>query len=333
MRLNESFDVFLSNFAQKIKKCWLHRCVRNWPRWFQWGIWAISIFLIFVAQRELFLDRFMISFYILPLLFGVVYLSVKADALLIVWCTGVTLFQNWERFSPISWAMLISIPLVLGTTSLVSRLFQRMLQRERILLQERERLYDQLVYAFAKTIEYKDSYTMGHSQRVAEYARLIARQMRLSEEARERIYIAGLLHDVGKVGVPESVLQKPGALTSVERAQIQEHVNLGVQILQGVEGFHDIVQMVEDHHERWDGTGYSGRKKMQDIHFGGRILAVADAYDAMTSMRVYREPIGSLEACVELIRCRETQFDPEIVDAFVALMGATNAQCFVAAGK
>ena len=126
---------------------------------------------------------------------------------------------------------------------------------------------------------------------------------------------------MGKIGVPEAILLKPGQLTEAEREKIRGHVELGEQILTGIPGFEHIVAMVSDHHERWDGRGYPRQKAGESIDLGGRILAVADAYDAMTSQRVYREPIGREEALAELLSCSEAQFDPAVVQAFVRLFG------------
>jgi len=175
----------------------------------------------------------------------------------------------------------------------------------------------QIVQAFSRAIEYKDEYTRGHSLRVAKYAQEIAKGVSRSPELGRRVFIAGLLHDIGKIGIPDVILKKSGGLTLEERRIIQNHSELGAGILQEIRGFQDIIQMILDHHERWDGSGYPQGKKGEEISFGGRILAVADAYDAMTSKRSYRGAISQEQALEELIRCSKSQFDPKVIEALV----------------
>lgn len=177
-----------------------------------------------------------------------------------------------------------------------------------------------IVRAFSRAIEYKDEYTQGHSARVAKYAQELAKGLRLSPEFQRRIYIAGLLHDIGKIGIPDGILNKPVSLTSDERKLIQNHCLLGANILQDIPGFEDIIVMIGDHHERWDGLGYPHGKKGQDISLGGRILTVADAYDAMTSKRSYRQALSHEQALQELLRCEQRQFEPKVIRALVILL-------------
>jgi putative nucleotidyltransferase with HDIG domain len=185
---------------------------------------------------------------------------------------------------------------------------------------EANRMDKELVNVFAKTIEYKDEYTMDHSTRVADYSVEIAKQLQLQPIEIEVIYAAGILHDIGKIGVKDHILQKPGALTHEEWHEVREHVNLGVQILKGIGGFEGVTSMVADHHERWDGKGYPSGKQAEEITLGGRILAVADAYDAMTSQRIYRNPLSQEEAQQELKRYSNIQFDNQIVEAFIFVL-------------
>lgn len=291
----------------------------RWPKWVHLFIWLSLAFSIFIAQYYILPDKWMTSFYVLPLLYGVLFLKPWADILLILGCEVAVIWINWEHFGKSSIAAL-SVPVVLGFTAFICRQLQTMIHREKKLHQEREHLNEQLIYAFAKTIEYKDIYTMGHSMRVAKYAVVIARKLHLPPTKVGRIYIAGLLHDIGKIGICEGILQKPGALTNEERLKIQQHVDLGVRILQGITGFEDVTEMVADHHERWDGLGYPKGKNESNINLGGRILAVSDVFDAMTTHRVYREPATKAEALKELIRCSGSQFDPNIVSAFIQQM-------------
>lgn len=247
-------------------------------------------------------------------------LSLWADLALIAGCILEIIIPIEGPLQSIDFVMLSAGILTLGTCSYMGRLLVRKAERERSLLLERDHLNEQLVAVFAKTIEYKDEYTMGHSVRVADYARKIATQLELSPVETERIYVAGILHDIGKIGVEDYILKKPGALSQKEWERVQEHVNLGVHILQGIGGFREVTDMIADHHERWDGKGYPLAKTAEEISLGGRILAVADAYDAMTSLRSYRKPYSPVEAQEELRRCSKVQFDPNVVGAFLIIL-------------
>jgi len=174
----------------------------------------------------------------------------------------------------------------------------------------------QLIHTLSVAVEYNDEYNRGHSLRVANYACKIARNMGFSRNLAEKVYVAGLLHDIGKIVVPESILKKPGRLTAEEFIQIKRHVEYGVNILRKTERFKDVIPMIADHHERWDGSGYPVGKKGTEIQQGGRIIAVADAFDAMTSHRVYRSSVSKQAAYRELRNCSESQFDPEIIKFF-----------------
>lgn len=173
------------------------------------------------------------------------------------------------------------------------------------------------VRSLAYALEAKDSYTSGHSQRVADIAAAIARELGLPEENVDRIILAGLVHDIGKIGVKESVLNKPGRLTDEEYSEVQKHSEIGERILSPIAGDEDILQFIRNHHGYFDGRGYPDLLKGYQIPLGARILAVADAYEAMTSERPYRKAMTDEVACAELERCKDTQFDPEIVDAFM----------------
>ncbi len=172
------------------------------------------------------------------------------------------------------------------------------------------------IRALAYALEVKDKYTSGHSQRVADVSAAIAKELHLSEESIDKIVLAGLVHDIGKIGVRESVLNKPERLTNEEFQHIQNHPVIGEHILSPIAGDEEILKHIRNHHARFDGTGYPDRLKGYQIPMGARILAVADAYEAMTSERPYRKAMSDEAACAELKRCKETQFDPEVVDAF-----------------
>lgn len=166
---------------------------------------------------------------------------------------------------------------------------------------------------FANTIEAKDSYTKGHSLRVAIYSMELAKRMELSESEQEIVYYCAILHDVGKVGIPDSILHKPGKLTDEERKVIQSHTTIGSDIFRGFPYIPDIETIVRHHHERYDGNGYPDQLKGKAIPYLSRIICVADCFDAMTSNRCYRDKIDINKVKKELVDCSGTQFDPEIV--------------------
>ncbi len=168
-----------------------------------------------------------------------------------------------------------------------------------------------VITAFANSIDAKDKYTHGHSSRVAEYARILAKMNGKGDEECDEIYYAGLLHDIGKIGVPESIITKEGKLTSEEYEMIKQHPVLGAQILGSITEFPYLGVGARSHHERYDGKGYPDGLKGADIPEYARIIAVADAYDAMSSKRSYRDPIPQQKVREELVKGTGTQFDPE----------------------
>jgi diguanylate cyclase (GGDEF)-like protein len=175
--------------------------------------------------------------------------------------------------------------------------------------------------ALTEELDIRDAGTANHSRTVGRYCALIAAQLGLLAERVERIEIAGRLHDIGKIGVPNAVLQKPGALGAGELAQVRTHPEIGAQVLAG-RGLEDLSSWVVAHHERPDGKGYPAGLVDADIPLEAKIIAVADAYEAMTADRVYRAGIGTKAARVELLRCAGTQFDPRVVAAFLAVLEA-----------
>ncbi|MCB9478346.1 MAG: response regulator [Deltaproteobacteria bacterium] len=177
------------------------------------------------------------------------------------------------------------------------------------------------IMSLVQTLEAKDQYTEGHSRRVADTALRVAERLGLSRRAQEDIHLAGLFHDIGKIGIQESVLNKAGQLTPEEYEIIKKHVLIGVKILSQIPQFSRITPAVRSHHEFFDGSGYPDGVSGDEIPLGGRILAICDAYDAMTSNRSYRRKLSVDRACAILTRNRGTQFDPEIVPVFLRVIG------------
>ena len=167
-------------------------------------------------------------------------------------------------------------------------------------------------------IEARDPYAKGHSSRVTVFAQEMARRIGLDKERVSILRLGALLHDVGKLAVPSSVLLKRGPLTEAEFGQMRRHPMAGARMLQTLGAPEMILPVVRHHHERWDGTGYPDGRKGEEIPLEARILCIADSFDAMTSTRPYRAPKSPADALEELERCAGTQFDPELVEAFAA---------------
>jgi len=182
--------------------------------------------------------------------------------------------------------------------------------------------YVEFIGTLANALDARDTYTAGHSRRVSEYSCAIARALNLAGESVEEIRVGALLHDIGKIGIADAVLQKSGKLNPEEWSIIQQHPTIGRRILEGVGGFQLYLPTVELHHENWNGTGYPHGLRGEAVPLPARIVHVADAYDAMTSSRPYRRAMSSEEALRILQQNAGTQFDPSIVPVFVRFIGA-----------
>jgi putative nucleotidyltransferase with HDIG domain len=186
-------------------------------------------------------------------------------------------------------------------------------------LAETERTYDTTLQALSNALDVRDSETEGHSRRVVEYMELIIAQLPVAPDHLATLRRGALLHDIGKIGVPDNVLRKPAALSDAEWVVMKRHPEHGARIISQIPFLEDVSRIVRHHHERWDGKGYPDGIAREAIPLGARIFAVADSFDAMTSDRPYRRAMSVKDARVEVARCRETQFDPAIVDAFVSV--------------
>jgi len=209
--------------------------------------------------------------------------------------------------------------------SLVSNIYLRFILQEKNekLLMANEALrknYLETVDAVRKMVDAKDYYTRGHSDRVSFYAVRIAREMGKSEEDVEKMRVAGLFHDIGKVRIPDMILRKEGKLTEEEYSEIKKHPVYGRELLSSVSSFRNILDIIEFHHEWYNGKGYPEGRSGEDIPEEARIISVADAFDAMTSKRTYRDSFSLDYARGEIQNGRGTQFDPQIADVFLKIL-------------
>lgn len=226
------------------------------------------------------------------------------------------------------------IILCFGYLYLASRLYNDIQEKNNTYLQEIERKNQEIqqvtletITTIANIIDAKDEYTKGHSQRVAEYSAALAKELGYSDEAVNNVRFIALLHDIGKIGIPDSILKKPGRLSDEEFAQMKQHVTIGNRILQDNTVIKDLNKGARYHHERYDGKGYAEGLKGEQIPEIARIICLADAYDAMTSNRVYRPRLSQEEVLSELRRNSGSQFDPAMVDVFIRMLSEKdNAQ-------
>ena len=183
-----------------------------------------------------------------------------------------------------------------------------------------DRLSLEMMIALSKTVDAKDHYTNGHSGRVADYSAEIARRMGKTYAEQEKIYEMGLMHDIGKIGVSEEIINKPSRLTDEEFAQIKKHTEIGYDILSSITEVPELATGARSHHEKYDGSGYPDRLKGNDIPEAARIICVADCYDAMTSTRTYSTPRPQSAVRAEIERCSGTQFDPGIAAVMLQMI-------------
>ncbi|MGQ9664335.1 MAG: GAF and HD-GYP domain-containing protein [bacterium] len=189
-----------------------------------------------------------------------------------------------------------------------------------MLYEKLEKNYTETIRALVLAMEAKDSYTRGHSERVTELALRLAERMGIADGRKKVLYYAGLLHDIGKIAISESILNKPGRLDEFEFAEIKKHPVEGAKMLEEIEGLKDVVPIIRHHHENFDGTGYPDGLKGMEIPLESRILAVCDVYDAMTTVRSYRKPFSYNSALVAIASFIGTKLDPQVVSEFIKMM-------------
>ncbi len=189
------------------------------------------------------------------------------------------------------------------------------------------KMYDSTIQALVSSLEIKDYYTRGHAKRVTKYCQRLGQAMGFSEEQLTDLYYGAVLHDIGKIGVHEGILNKPEGLAWPERKAIEKHPENGANVVGSLDNLRHIVPTILHHHERWDGTGYPKGLRGEQIPLNARVVAVADAYDAMTTDRAYRTALTHEQAVQELKDGRGKQFDPEIVDLFLDILREESIVC------
>jgi HD-GYP domain-containing protein (c-di-GMP phosphodiesterase class II) len=249
---------------------------------------------------------------------------------LVVLLMEVQLSLTFGRFWQISWWMYhglyaLAFPILFGAWFLeikragnVSALAETLAMRDAVA--QLNRGYSKPIADLVEAIEWKDLYTHGHVRRVASFAVMIGKELGLSTVDLRNLALGAQLHDVGKISVPDNILSKPAKLTSEEFEVIKQHADRGWEIARTVKALEPAAEAIRLHHERWDGTGYPVGLAGEQIPLHARIVAVADAYDAMTSGRVYQQAVGDEQAFAELRRCKGTHFDPDCVEAFITAL-------------
>ncbi len=191
-----------------------------------------------------------------------------------------------------------------------------LLNNKTLILKDLRELFYKTIKLIAAALDAKDPYTHGHSMRVTMYSMILAKKLNLDDTMLEEIETAGLLHDIGKIGIPQRILCKPGKLTDEEFEVMKSHPEQGEKMLKDIKKLTLISNWLRTHHEKWDGTGYPNGLKGEEIPLSGRIIALADTYDAMTSDRPYRKALSHEIAIEEIKRCAGTQFDPVLAQLF-----------------
>ena len=224
-------------------------------------------------------------------------------------------------------AAVLALSLIVGIAFFIIRQKTKQALKKQL---EYKNITVESIQAIARTIDAKDEYTNGHSTRVGYYSKLIAQNLGMSEDEVDNIYYIALLHDIGKIAIPDKILNKPGRLTDEEFAVMKSHTTRGAKILKGISTIPHIVEGAKYHHEKYDGTGYPERLKGEEIPYVARIICCADCFDAMASKRVYKEPFSPDTIISEFKRCSGTQFDPKIAEVVIHMMATGKLKPFAA---
>jgi|GEM_PF-794032 len=251
------------------------------------------------------------------------YIFVAIGLVLLALCGIIQLFMEQVLSLSVISGTFMSIGLIFlvifGLLQAVKKVNQMNTDRNEA-IEQVEHLSRTAMEALAKTVDAKDRYTSGHSMRVAEVACLIAEELGWNDEQMSELRFQGMMHDIGKIGVPDSVLNKPGRLNSIEFELVQSHTTVGSDILKNVTSIPGVEKAARHHHERFDGNGYPDHLIGEEIPINARIIGVADAYDAMNSDRIYRKALPKDVIRKEIVNGRGTQFDPFLVDVFIKLL-------------
>ncbi len=242
---------------------------------------------------------------------------------IVLYIDGIVPYGNYSLLDFLEKMETSYLFLYLGVlvTLLIARTYtKRALRNLRDKKDEYRTITEETMRAITKTIDAKDPYTKGHSYRVAYFSVEIAKRLHLDEDEIERIHYIALMHDIGKIGIPDSILHKPDQLTKDEFEVMKKHPSIGGDILKDITHIKDIVVGAECHHEHYDGTGYPKGLKGDNIPLVARIIGIADAYDTMTLGRHYQSGMSSEEVIKELKRCSGTQFDPSLVPIMIDII-------------
>ena len=234
----------------------------------------------------------------------------------------ITLTINKEKaFHEQAWFWVIIVLLALALTGLLNYLI---IHNRAVKARKREAelkgITIESIEAIARTIDVKDTYTNGHSIRVGHFSRIIAKKLGMEGDELENLYYTALLHDIGKIGIPDAILNKPGRLTEEEYKQMKSHTTKGAKILKDISTIPNIVEGAKYHHERWDGLGYPEGLKGEEIPYIARIICCADCYDAMATKRTYKDPYPKEKIISEFEKCAGSQFDPDMAKVVVELI-------------
>jgi putative nucleotidyltransferase with HDIG domain len=222
---------------------------------------------------------------------------------------------------PLFWILLFSVfatIIILLTSAVFYIRIKRLKDKEELILH----LVEQSLKTFANTIEAKDKYTKGHSQRVSYYSKKIAEKIGLPDYKVQNIYYAAILHDVGKILIPDEILNKKGKLNKEEMTVMKNHAQIGADIFRDFNTIPNLSSIIKHHHEKYDGSGYPDGLNGKKIPLESRIICIADSFDAMTTTRCYRESIPLPEVVKEIKRCSGTHFDPELASAIISLINS-----------
>ncbi|OIK15702.1 diguanylate cyclase [Bacillus sp. MUM 116] len=294
----------------------MERKIQAWlnkPIYFRYGFLVILIASTYLNLTYLKDERIYIFYVLATVFLGIGFFN--QSPLFLVICTSLIVTCRYS-FAP-NFPGVGTFFVQLGTYLLIMAISVGLMKHNQRIKKD----HIEMIITLSKALDSRDTYTSQHSENVANYSLKIAKKMKLSSTYCDLIYKAGLLHDIGKIGIPEHILTKPGKLTEEEYSIIKEHPMIGNEMIKHVYNFREtgILEGVLYHHERYDGKGYPQGLKGNEIPLIARILAVADTFDAMTSKRVYRMKLDLRSALTEIEKNKGTQFDPQIAEVFLSL--------------